>query len=174
MNRMQKGGGCLILMGIPCLCLAVLMWLAPSKGDETKSAMQNLAPGLFFGSVVLFPGIVLFLYGRRVSKDEEFLGAVTAMIRSHDRFTVEDLARKIGRNELETEGLVAKVIAASNGIDLAFHRPTREYIHRQRLAQGQRVVEACPSCGAPTRGEVVFEGERVPCMFCGVALVASR
>jgi hypothetical protein len=161
-------------MGIPCVCLALLMWLAPSKDDEKKTAAQNLAPGLFFASVVLLPGIALFSYGRRVRRDEEFLGAVTAMIRSHDRFSIEDLSRKIGRNELETEALVAKVIAASNGIDLAFHRPSREYIHRQRLAQGQRLVESCPSCGAPTRGEVVFEGERVPCTFCGVALVASR
>ncbi len=135
--------------------------------------MKSLAPGLFFGSVLLVPGLLLFLYGRRVHRETEFLAAVTGLIRSHDRFSVPELARKIGRTELETEGIVARVIAADNGVDLVFHRPSREYIHQSRLTAGQRVVERCPSCGAPTNREVVFDDEQVPCTFCGAALTVS-
>jgi hypothetical protein len=51
-----------------------------------------------------------------------------------------------------------------------FHRPTREYVHRARLNAGERVIERCASCGAPTNREVVFDGEQVPCTYCGAAL----
>ncbi|MBM4362390.1 MAG: hypothetical protein FJ104_06895 [Deltaproteobacteria bacterium] len=170
MNRMQKGGGCLTLLAIPFFCLAVMMLLDPKEGEGPA---KSLAPGLFFGSVLLFPGLVLYGYGRRLGRDREFYEAVKGMVRSHDRFTVEELARKIGRTELETEGIVARIVAEENGIDLVFHRPTREYLHRARLSAGQRVVEQCASCGAPTQHAVVFEGEQVACTFCGAPLVAE-
>jgi hypothetical protein len=167
MNRMQKAGGCLTLVAMPFFCLAVFMYMDPLKGDTPT---QSLAPGLFFGSALIVPGLLLFVYGRRARQDAEFVEAVTGMVRSYDRFTVAELAQKIGRTELETETLVARIIAANNGVDLVFHRPSRSYIHRARLAAGQRVVERCPSCGAPTNREVVFDGERVPCTYCGATL----
>lgn len=167
---MQKGGGCLTLLAIPFFCLAVMMLLDPKEGE---GPLQSLVPGLFFGSVLLFPGLILYGYGRSVGKDREFREAVTGMVRSHDRFTVEELARKIGRTELETEGLIARILAEGNGIDLVFHRPTREYLHRARLSAGQRVVERCAACGAPTERAVVFEGEQVACTYCGAALVPA-
>jgi hypothetical protein len=170
MNRMQKGGGCLTLLAMPFFCLAVFMFAAPTKGE---GAVASLAPGLFFGSVLLVPGLFLYFYGRRDFRDAEFLSAVTGMVRSHDRFSVAELSRKIGRTELETEGIVARIIGADNGVDLVFHRPSREYIHRGRLTAGQRVVDKCPSCGAPTEREVVFGDEHVPCTFCGAKLTAS-
>lgn len=169
MNRMQKAGGCLTLLAVPFFCLAVFMVVDPKEGEGVG---KSLAPGMFFGSVLLFPGLLLYAHGRKVHREREFMEAVTAMIRSHDRFTVAELSQKIGRTELETEGIVARVSAGGGGIDLVFHRPSREYIHRARLSAGQRVVEAYPSCGAPTNHAVVFEGETVPCAFCGVPLAS--
>ncbi|HEX3595507.1 MAG TPA: hypothetical protein VHU80_10405 [Polyangiaceae bacterium] len=167
MNRMQKAGGCLTLIAMPFFPLAVFMYMDPVKGDTPT---QSLVPGLFFGTAFVIPGLLLFVYGRRARLESEFFEAVTGMVRSYDRFTVAELAQKIGRTELETEGVVARIIAANNGVDLVFHRPSRSYIHRSRLAAGQHVVDRCPSCGAPTNREVVFDGERVPCTFCGAAL----
>ncbi|HEY6559932.1 MAG TPA: hypothetical protein VI072_21760 [Polyangiaceae bacterium] len=167
MTRSEKAGGCLTLLALPFLCLAFFMVLAPTKGATTA---ESLAPGMLFGSVLLVPGLTLYLFGRRARKDREFLGAVTSMVRTTDRFTVQDLARRIGRTELETEGIVGRIMAEQNGIDLVFHRSTREYLHRARLAGGERLVVRCHSCGAPTNQDVVFEGERVPCVYCGVAL----
>jgi hypothetical protein len=157
----------LTLLAAPFLCLAVFMVVDPEEGDTFE---QSLAPGMFLGSVFLVPGVALLLYGRRSQRDRDFVQAVTGMIRSHDRFRVAELATKIGRTELETEGLVARVIASGQGIDLVFHRPTREYVHRARLNAGERVIERCASCGAPTNREVVFDGEQVPCTYCGAAL----
>ena len=168
MTRSEKAGGCLTLLALPFLCLAVFMVVDPKDGASTA---QSLAPGLFFGSVLLVLGLALYLFGRRARKDREFIGAVTSMVRTTDRFTVQDLARRIGRTELETEGLVGRIMAEQNGIDLVFHRSTREYLHRARLARGEQLVEHCTSCGAPTNQDVVFQGERVPCIYCGAALL---
>lgn len=170
MTRSEKAGGCLTLLALPFLCLAVFMLLDPKDG---ATPLQSLIPGLFFGSVLLAPGLALYLFGRRTRKDREFLAAVTSMVRTTDRFTTADLARRIGRTELETEGLVGRIMAEQNGIDLVFHRSTREYLHRNRLAHGERLVERCASCGAPTNLDVVFHGERVPCIYCGAALVPN-
>jgi hypothetical protein len=156
-------------VALPFFSLAVFMLVDPHEGD---SAAQSLAPGLFFGSVFLLPGLAMFFVGRRARREQEFIDGVTGMIRSHDRFSVGELAAKIGRTELETESLVSRVVADDNGIDLVFHRPTREYIHRGRLAADGRVVDRCSACGAPTSHQVVFPGETVPCTYCNAPLVA--
>jgi hypothetical protein len=167
MNLMQKSGGCLSVLALPFLALGVFMYVDPPEGD---TPVQGLVAGLFFAFALGLPGLALVVWGRRERREAEHLTGVTGMIRAHDRFTVEELARKIGRTELETEAIIARVVAAEESIDLVFHRSTREYLHRARMSAG-KVVEACASCGAPTGSEVVFEGERVPCAYCGAPLV---
>ncbi len=171
MNGMQKAGGCLTLTALPFLSLAVMMFASPPKGD---TPLEALVPGLFFASVVLLPGLALWSYGSKVRRQREFEESVTSLVRSHDRFSVGELAQKIGRSELETEVLINRIAHRDRTIDLVFHRPSRQYIHRARLQGGQIVVDACPRCGAPSGGAVVFPGEQLQCLYCGAPLVAGR
>ena len=170
MSGLRKGGGCLTLLALPFFCLAVFMVLDPQKG---ATRLQSLMPGLFFGMVLLAPGLILYFVGRKADRDKEFMDSLTNLIRSHDRFTVAEIAMKTGRTELETERLIAQVDHRDTQIDLVFHRPTRQYMHRGRLAQAERVVERCPRCGAPTQREVVFWGEQPLCMYCNAPLLPS-
>lgn len=163
MNGMQKAGGCLTLLAFPFLALAVFMFLDPPKGDTPGKA---LVPGLFFASVALWPGLMLWVFGSRTRKEREFVEAVTEMIRSHDSFAVAELAHKIGKTELETEALIHRIARKDAGIDLVFYRPRREYIHRQRLGGPHRIVDRCPHCGAPAQRQVVFPGDVVMCTYC--------
>ena len=169
MSRLKPAGGCLTLLSLPFFCLAVFMVLAPEK---EQSVMENLTPGLFFGSVLLFPGLVLYFVGRKAKRQREFLEAVTQLVRSHDRFTVAEFAAKIGRTELETEVLINRIDHNNSDIALVFHRPTRQYMHRARVGQAQRVIDRCPHCGAPTQHEVIFPGEQARCVYCGAPLQA--
>lgn len=163
----KKAGGCLILVGLPFLLLAVFMVATPKPGQKP---MESLAPGLFFGSVALVPGAILFVAGSRAQKEREFLDGVAGLIRSHDSFQIGEMAIKIGRTELETEAIVHRIDFHAKDIELVFHRPTRSYMHRARMQRGSLLVERCPACGAPTGLQVVFAGESGVCTFCGAGV----
>ena len=163
MNGLQKAGGCLTLLALPFIALAVMMFFDPPKGD---TPLKALVPGLFFASVVLWPGLALWIVGGRSRREREFLDAVAQMVRSHDSFSVSELSRKIGRTELETEALIGRIAHRDPTIDLVFYRPRREYIHRQRLGGAHRIVDRCPHCGAPAQHQVVFPGDSVACTYC--------
>ena len=91
MSGLRKGGGCLTLLALPFFCLAVFMMLDPQKG---ATRLQSLMPGLFFGMVLLAPGLILYFVGRKADRDKEFMDSLTNLIRSHDRFTVAEIAMK--------------------------------------------------------------------------------
>ena len=170
MNLRKITGGCLLVIGLPFLPITLLMYLDPFEGT---TAIESLALGLLFWSVLLLPGFALYIGGRKAQDERRFYDAVTGMVRSHDRFGVVELAGKIGRTELETETLIAQIVAADNGIELAFYRATREYVHRASLIDNERVVEKCVACGAPTNNQVVLVGETATCTYCHVAIVAQ-
>jgi hypothetical protein len=52
MNLRQIAGGCLIVIGLPFLPLALFMYVSPKEGT---TAIESLAPGLFFASALLAP-----------------------------------------------------------------------------------------------------------------------
>ena len=161
--KVVKGiGGCLTLLGVAGFLLAIFMFLDPLEGD---TRLQSLLPGAFFGSVLFLPGVVLFLWGRARGKRAEFENQVAGMLRTHDRFSIAEMARKISRDEMQTEALVVR-LARREGLDLVFHRPSREYMHRARVPEARRVVETCPSCGAVNGRQVVFGNEEAVCSYC--------
>jgi hypothetical protein len=168
---MKKAGGCLVLAALPFVLLAVFMALSPLEPDDTLT--ESLTPGLFFASVLFVPGMVLYVVGKRAQKEQEFLQAVTGMMRSHDAFTAAELALRIGRSELETEQLIHRIDERTPDLDLVFHRASRRYIHRTRLEAGAYVVERCGRCGAPTGHQVVLPGEWPTCAYCQAPLSST-
>lgn len=167
MKFAKGGGGCLVLLGICFFFLALFMFADPPDGD---TRLQALVPGLFFSSVTLVPGILIFIWGFFGDRARAFEEQVAGLIRNHDRFTVGEMAKKIGKNELETEVLISR-LSVRQKLDLVYHRPTREYLHRGLLDNNSQIVDRCPSCGGSVGRQVVFRGESVQCSYCGAALV---
>ncbi len=163
-----NGGGCLTMIAVALFTMGVLEYLAP---DDDDTPLEAAIPGIFFGVCALLPGASLLYVGRREHAHATFRTQVATLIRMHDRFTVTELAAKIGRNELETLAVITEVMAEHDDIDLVFHRADQTYLHRGRIDEGFEVVEKCPSCGASASNQVVFRGERVLCSFCDVPLV---
>lgn len=64
---------------------------------------------------------------------------------------------------LEQRHSLRKIVAADIGIELAFDRATREYVHRACLIDNERVVEKCGACGAPTNNQMALVGETATC-----------
>lgn len=150
-------GACSLL-----LCIVVLVERDPKHAGAP-------AGFLMFGVLFGVPGVTTLWRLHRQRQEEAFRGQLLGYVKSLDAFTVEELARKIGRTELEAEGLVAGLIQGGEGapgVDLVFHRKSRQYMHRKRLHQSHHVFSRCPTCGAALGAQILFEGEQVACQYC--------
>ncbi len=164
-------GWILATIGMIFVLLSVLFFFsALSKG--TEKSWNAFVGGLLFAGVAGIPGGLILHRNRVARKKAEFDGRLRGFISSLDSFSVSELATKIGRNEMETEGLIATLIS-SGQVDLAFHRQSGSYLHRNRIKRGYRVIERCHSCGAGVGQELVFDGETPECRYCGVQLMPS-
>lgn len=144
----------------------VLIDALTTPDEKSWSALMGmlLLTGLFG-----IPGGLLLWRTRLARGREEFNKRLIGFITSLDNFTVGELAGKIGRTELETNGLIATLIS-ERAVDLAFHRQTGRYLHRGRLQRSYRIIDRCGSCGAAVGQELVFDGETPECSYCGVRL----
>lgn len=166
MLKLVKAVGWILcaLGAISAFC-AVLASMDVLKDDQKDAVFGFLMIAAMFG----FPGGIILWRGTKLQREQKFRSELAGFIRTHDRFTSEEMARKVDRTVLEVERLIAE-IAHAEKMDLVFHRPDRSYMHRARIAHGARVFDACPSCGARLSHEIVLEGEQLTCVYCNSVL----
>lgn len=154
-------GWCLSVLGILGFLTAVLAAF-DADNEKTDAVLGLLMLGAFFG----VPGGFILWGTKKTAREQRFRAEFTGFLRSHDEFTITEMAQKIGRTELETEQLVARAITEDK-LDLVFHRADRRYLHRNRIRQSFKVFERCSACGGQLRHELALEGEVVSCPYCG-------
>jgi len=161
MLKLIKGVGWLLLglAGVCVLCIPAVVFDSSTNKSDTIFGFFLFAA--FFG----LPGALLLWRGRAMEKRVELAG----FLRTHDRFTADEIAQKFGINPLETEKLILR-LAQEEKLDVVFHRADRSYMQRNRIAVGARVLDVCPSCGARLPHEVALEGEQPRCVYCGTAM----
>lgn len=167
MKNLRIAGWAGTVVGIASLLLCLLTLI--DNDPRHKGAPYGFAMfAILFG---LPGGVILWRLNLR-RREQEFRAQLLGYIKSHDAFTAEELARKIGRTEMETEALIASV-SQQEGVDLVFHRKDRQYMHRKRLRTGHTVLSRCPSCGAALGNQIIFEGEHVTCEYCDHPLMTD-
>jgi hypothetical protein len=161
MHKLLKivGWGLSILGAVFLLCLVLVL---VENDPKSRGAAYGF---VILAALVGTPGGVILWRTRLKERAQALRQQLAGYIRTFDAFTVEELARKIGKTEMETETLIAS-LAGEGGFRLAFHRQTRRYLHQDRLRQNHRCLSRCPSCGAAMGNQVVFEGEVVCCQYC--------
>ena len=164
-------GWILATIGIVFVLFSVIVFFQALRTGVEKD-WSAFTGGVLFAGVAGIPGALLLHRNRVARKKAAFDQRLRGFISSLDSFSVSELATKIGRNEMETEGLIATLIAKGQ-VDLAFHRQSSSYLHRNRIKRGHRVIERCHSCGASVGQELVFDGETPECRYCGVPLMPS-
>ena len=164
MSKLIKAVGWM-LIALAAICL----FCVPLVLFDDKSEQDVVLGFLMMTAIFGFPGAIALYQTKKAERAREFRSQLVGYLRTHDRFTVEEMARKIGKTEMETDQLIARIVDEEK-LDLVFHRPDRTYMHRNRVASGARVLEKCGSCGAALHHELVLEGEVVSCAYCGRAL----
>lgn len=169
MKAAKVGGGCLLAMASAFFLLAVFMFLDPLEGD---THVESLLPGLFFGSVLLVPGLALFWWGRSRESAARMEETLLGYVRSLDRFTTDELAHKVGQTPMMVERHIVRLGNRAD-LDLVFHRPGGAWMHRGRIHVAHAVVDRCPSCAAGVGAQIIFAGEHIACPYCDSPLEAA-
>ncbi len=151
----------LMIMTLISLSLALLTII--EKDPENQDATYGFMMFAFFFGI---PGIWLCIRGRRKERYQRLSQQLSGYFRSHDSFTVTEMSQKIGKTEMETECLIFDLIETKK-INLVFHRSTRQYLHKNRIHKKYHQIDRCSACGASFKQEVIFEGERIACQYCG-------
>jgi len=159
----------LSIAGFFLLCAALAGFEVIGEPEKSRNAMVGL---LMLAGMFGIPGAIAVIQRRAVLERQELRQQLIGLIRSHDAISVAELARKIGKTELEAESLLAQLVASSD-LDLVFHRSRREYLHRGRIQQAYSFFDLCPSCNARIPAQVVFETETIVCEYCDKPLVAA-
>lgn len=161
MSKLAKiiAWGMLSLSIISFICAAVAG--LEDTPESTNASFGFLLIGLFFG----FPGGLLLFTVTRGEKRRNLDTLLLGLLRTHDQFTVAEIAQKLGGSEAETEQLIIRAVA-QHRLDLVFHRSDRTYMHRDRIRRDCRVYDRCGACGASLQHELAIEGEAITCPYC--------
>gem|GEM_PF-5328746 len=140
-----------------------LMCLPFAAGDGNGSAAMGFGiVGTLFG----VPGALLLYAARKLGRNDSRQLLMVGFVRSHDAFTIDELAAHLGVRPEQATMLLSKEIATFQ-LPLVVHRATGRYLRLDRLQRQAQVADRCQSCGASIGHQIVFEGEALGCQYCG-------
>jgi len=117
-----------------------------------------------FSLAIIIPGIMLFISGVKLSRLEEKLKQLAALIKTYRRISLTEIAKKFRINEIEAEQLLNKAIE----LDLItgnMDRTTNEFFVSDSLDEIKK-ISFCPNCGAAL-SQIIHRGETGKCTACG-------
>jgi hypothetical protein len=154
----------LFILGLISLVLTFVVYF--EHDPKHKGAVSGFIMfALFFG----LPGLTLLYHLRKKERDQIFRNELIGFIKTLSSFTASELGQKIGKTEMETETLLARLITEEK-LGIGFHRPSRKYFHRDRLQEVHHSYKRCRSCGADLGRHIFFEGEEATCPYCDQSL----
>jgi len=151
----------MVVIALISLSLAILTVI--ENDPKNEGATYGF---MMFAFMFGIPGLWLCIRGRKRYQHEQLNRQLSGYFRSHDSFTVAEMAHKIGKTEMETEQLIFNLLDEKK-TDLVFHRKTRQYFHKNRIQKNFHQVDRCSACGASLKQEIVFAGENISCQYCG-------
>lgn len=111
------------------------------------------------------PGFLLRRAGLTRQHESELQVQMVAFVRTHDAFSINELAAHVGKTPAEAQTLLNRDIARYH-LPLVMHRASGRYMRLDRISSVAQVAERCQSCGASLGNQIVFEGERLTCPYC--------
>jgi hypothetical protein len=127
-------------------------------------------PDAAMGAVVIIgllgvPGFLLRRSAIAKQRESELQEQMVGFVRTHDTFSINELATHIGKTPAEAQTLLNRDIARYR-LPLVMHRATGRYMRLDRLSTAAQVAETCQSCGGSLGNQIVFAGEQLTCPYC--------
>lgn len=149
---------------VPAGLLVIMVPFALFDGSHDAVAGFILLIGLFGA-----PGFLLHRAGRSRERESDLQVQMVAFVRTHDAFSIQELAARIGKTPAEAQTLLDRDIARHH-LPLVMHRASGRYLRLDRLSKAAKVAEQCQSCGAAIGNQIIFEGEHLTCPYCSSAV----
>lgn len=158
-------GAILIVLGIFFDVLGILSFTVMPQEEGGSDVGMGIAVIGLCSAVFLIPGIVLFAWGYKLGQKERELQKLAGYLKSYRRIKISDVATKIGKSEMETEHLIAKIV--EKGLIQGYvDRTSGEFFTHQSLFHEVDRPDKCPNCGASMYTRVL-SGENAVCDYCG-------
>jgi len=163
-DTLKKSAGIIVTSsGVLLLVIAVYGLVSGlDKGNKDDIHMGYIVGGLSLA--IIIPGIRLYLSGVKLSKLEENLKQLAALIKTYRRISLAEIAKKFSINEMEAEKLLNTVIDL-NLVSGNMDRTTGEFFISESLNEIKK-ISFCPNCGASI-SQVIHKGETGKCTACG-------
>lgn len=159
-------GALCAIAGIFFLLVGMGMYFFPTQGTSSSYGIIIM---MLCTPIFLIPGLILLCLGWREVLREKMLEDLAGYLRLHRRIKVTEIARKIGKTEMETERMIAK--CTERGLIKGYvDRETNEFFTDISL-QEEIVVEKCPHCGGAL-SKRILKGETAKCDYCGKLISA--
>jgi hypothetical protein len=153
------------LLLIPGALLLIMLPIAMIEGEWDVVGGLVFLVGLFGA-----PGGLLLRSGILRQRSTVLQAQMVAFVRTHDAFSINELAAHIHRSPAEAQRLLDLDIARYR-LPLVMHRASGRYLRLDRLSRAAQVAERCQSCGGSLGTQIVFEGERLTCPYCASVVV---
>lgn len=156
--------------GIIVICAGSLLLFISVFGIVTgydKNVSEDIKFGYVFGVfslAIIFPGIKLYMSGVKLSKLEENLKQLAALIKTYRRISLSEIAAKSGITEADAEKLINTAIDL-NLIKGNMDRTTGEFFIAESLDEIKK-ISFCPNCGS-SLSQIIHTGETGKCPSCG-------
>lgn len=163
-DTLKKTTG-IIIISIGAFLLFVSVYGFVSGID--KNNKEDIHMGLIIGGIslaIIIPGVRLYMSGAKLSRLEEDLKNITALIKTYRRISMTDIAKKMGTSEIEAEKLINAAITLKL-LEGNMDRTTGEFFISESLSEIKN-ISFCPNCGASVSG-VIHKGETAKCSSCG-------
>ncbi len=117
-----------------------------------------------FSAAIIIPGLRLFRSGVRLSRLEENLKEVAALVSTYRRIALKEIADKFKISEFEAEKLLNRAVSLGL-IKGNMDRTTGEFFVPDSLKEIKK-ISFCPNCGT-SLSRVIHTGETGKCPSCG-------
>jgi len=152
------------IFGTISFLLAILVLFDEEEGKTNTDAFFGF---MMFAFVLLGPGLVMLWKNKKAEKKDKLDSILMGFLRTYDRFNISEIAKKMNKSEANAEKIIFDFITRKKEIDLVYHRPSRQYMHRHIVKENHKVFTKCGNCGANLYNLIFFEGENPSCPYCG-------
>jgi hypothetical protein len=153
---------------VPAVLFALMIPFELIDGDQ-KGAMG----GVFLTGLLGGPGYLLRRAALSKARERVLQEQMIGFVRTHDAFTIDELATHIGTTPAEAQTLLNRDIARYQ-LPLVMHRASGRYMRLDRLSTAAQVAEKCQSCGASIGNQIAFAGEQLTCPYCASVVVTHN
>lgn len=132
-----------------------------------KNNSEDVRIGYIIGGLslaMIIPGARLYLSGVKLSRLEETLKQLAALIKTYRRISLSEIADKLGVKTAEAERLLNTAVDL-NLIRGHMDRGTGEFFIQESLDEIKK-LSFCPNCGS-SLSQVIHKGETGKCPSCG-------